>query len=44
MFALQFFGPDGKPFTPVPEPATYGLIGAAALLGLVAARRFKSKK
>jgi len=44
MFALQFFGPDGKPFTPVPEPATYGLIGAAALLGLVAVRRFKNKK
>ena len=26
---------------PVPEPSTYGLIGAAALLALVAARRFK---
>jgi hypothetical protein len=44
MFALQFFGPDGKPFTPVPEPSTYGLIGAVALLGLVAARRFKARK
>jgi hypothetical protein len=44
MFAIQFFGPDGKPFSPVPEPSTYGLIGAAALLGLVAVRRFKNKK
>jgi len=44
MFALQFFKPDGTPFTPVPEPSTYGLIGAAGLLGLVLVRRFKSKK
>ncbi len=28
---------------PVPEPSTYGLIGAAALLSLVALRRFKRK-
>jgi hypothetical protein len=28
---------------PVPEPSTYGLIGAAALLGLVGYRRFKRK-
>ncbi len=27
----------------VPEPSTYGLIGAGALLGLVAMRRFKRK-
>lgn len=44
MFALQFFSKDGTPFTPVPEPSTYGLIGAVALLGLVARRRFVSKK
>lgn len=29
---------------PVPEPSTYGLIGAAALIGLIAQRRFKMKK
>ncbi len=28
--------------SPVPEPSTYGLIGAVALLGLVAYRRFKA--
>lgn len=44
MFALQFFSKDGTPFTPVPEPSTYGLIGAVALLGLVARRRFVAKK
>ncbi|MFT3782564.1 MAG: PEP-CTERM sorting domain-containing protein [Nibricoccus sp.] len=43
MFGLQFFRPDGTPFTPVPEPSTYGLIGAAALLGLVMVRRIKAK-
>jgi hypothetical protein len=44
VFAIQLFDKDGTPFTPVPEPSTYGLIGAAALLGLVARRRFASKK
>jgi len=42
--ALQFYNANGLPFGPVPEPSTYGLIGAAALLGLVAFRRFKAKK
>ncbi len=28
---------------PVPEPSTYGLLGGLALVGLVAARRFKRK-
>lgn len=44
VFAIQLFDQNGTPFTPVPEPSTYGLIGAAALLGLVARRRFASKK
>jgi hypothetical protein len=42
--ALQFFDKNGTPITPVPESSTYGLIGAAGLLGLVLVRRFKSKK
>lgn len=28
---------------PVPEPSTYGLLGGVALVGLIAARRFKRK-
>lgn len=44
MFAVQFFDKNGRPDNPVPEPSTYGLIGAAALVGLVAARRFMGKK
>jgi len=42
-------GWDGIPFSdgdlpPVPEPSTYGFMGAAALLGLVARRRHLAKK
>lgn len=29
---------------PVPEPSTYGLIGAGALVGLIGFRRFKARK
>jgi hypothetical protein len=45
VIALQFFTSSGTPLTSevVPEPATFGLIGAAALLGLVALRKFKRK-
>ncbi|PTY08060.1 hypothetical protein DB347_00280 [Opitutaceae bacterium EW11] len=39
MFALQFFNRDGTPFTPVPEPSTYGIFGAVALLALGMWRR-----
>jgi len=34
---------QGVTDTPVPEPSTYGLIGAGALLGLVAFRRYTRK-
>ena len=44
MLAFQFFDKNGRPFGPVPEPSTYGLLGAIALGGLVAFRRFKAKK
>jgi hypothetical protein len=40
VFALQFYTLTGAPdLQVVPEPATYGLFGVAALLGLVALRR-----
>ncbi len=39
IFAFQFL-----PSQAVPEPSTYGLMGAAALLGLVGYRRFKASK
>ncbi len=39
--AFQFVPPRS---TPVPEPSTYGLIGAGALLGFVGYRRFKGAK
>lgn len=41
MFALQFFGRDGTPFSPVPEPSTYGLLGSTALLALGWFRRHR---
>lgn len=43
IFAFQFYTVEGTPFTPVPEPSTYGLIGAGALIGLIWLRRFKRK-
>jgi len=44
VFALQFYTITGAPdLQVVPEPATYGLVGAAALLALVALRR-RSRK
>jgi hypothetical protein len=44
ILALQFFTDSGAPITPpVPEPSTYGLIGAVALLGLVAVRKYTRK-
>jgi hypothetical protein len=41
IIALQFYTLSGAPFIEgaVPEPSTYGLIGAGALLGLAALRR-----
>jgi hypothetical protein len=40
IIGFQFLPPQ----TPVPEPSTYGLMGAAALLGLMGYRRFKAAK
>lgn len=38
-FAIEIYDKDGGTRFPVPEPSTYGLIGAMMLLGLVAVRR-----
>lgn len=43
VFGIQFLGPDGTPFNPVPEPSTYGMFGILALLGVISLRRFKKK-
>lgn len=43
-FLFAFRAGEDIPQGGVPEPSTYGLIGAAALLGLVGVRRFKAKK
>jgi len=46
ILAVQLYGPNGTPLgnTPVPEASTYGLVGAAGLLGLAALRRRKAAK
>lgn len=45
VIGLQFFSADGTPLAPAtPEPKTYGLIGAASLLGLAALRRYMRGK
>jgi PEP-CTERM motif len=40
-WSVKFGGPIDGSVVPVPEPSTYGLIAAGALLGLVAFRRMK---
>jgi len=39
--AVQFFREDGTPFTPVPEPSTYALLGSLSLAGLCLIRKIK---
>lgn len=43
-WTVKFGGPIEGSFTPVPEPSTYGMIGAGALLGLVVLRRRAQKR
>ncbi|HEY5552449.1 MAG TPA: PEP-CTERM sorting domain-containing protein, partial [Opitutaceae bacterium] len=40
-FAIEIYDREGNSQFPVPEPSTYGLIGAAFLMALVAARRMR---
>lgn len=40
---LDATAPTPPPITPVPEPSTYGLIGAALLGGIIALKRRKAK-
>lgn len=42
-WTVKFDGPIDGTFSAVPEPSTYGLIGAGALIGLVALRRMKNR-
>jgi hypothetical protein len=44
ILAVQIYDQNGTPFTPVPEPSTYGLLGAGALFGVIALRRARAKK
>lgn len=43
ILGLQFYNAAGTPFAPVPEPSTYGFMGAIALLGMICYRRFRLK-
>lgn len=39
ILAVQLIGKDGRPNGGVPEPTTYGVLGAAALLAIITVRR-----
>ncbi len=44
VMALQVHPSSGGPLTPVPEPSTYGLFSAVAVLGLALRRRFRADR